>query len=147
MENLFFIFIAFAFVNISTEFFYESEEIQESDTPFPEPSPLVTSCTNKVKHDNVTEVKHCVESVEKHWGIDEITPEMPRNNRTLCCYQYDLIKCFLKYMPKICNQQEIKAIESYKIDFIKAMESQSCNDWPFNSEKCYSGGSTTTHHY
>jgi hypothetical protein len=114
MKKLFFIFIAFAFFKYIDSILSIRRDTRKRYT-ISRAFTTCTSCTNKVKHDNVTQVKHCVESVEKHWGIDEITPVIPRDNRTLCCYQYDLIKFFLKYMPKTCNQQEVKQSSPIKL--------------------------------
>jgi hypothetical protein len=127
MQNLFYLLLAFALISISAQF-YSDFEAKEIAAEIPKPNPLVIECREKVY--NNTKVRDCVNTEDKYWAT------ISDQEKSICCREWDLIKCFDKFASQVCTAQEIKEVEAYEKNYAMDFHSATCKDLPFGSAKC-----------
>jgi hypothetical protein len=94
----------------------------------PTPNPVVMECREKVY--NSTKIRDCVTTEDKYWAT--ISDE----NKLICCREWDVIKCFDKFVAEVCKAQEIKEVEAYEKIYEMDFHPDICKDLPFGSAKC-----------
>ncbi len=87
-------------------------------------------------------MSNCYLKSREHWfpnAKTRPTAEPHDNNYTICCHNWDTVKCLLNFNEKVCTREELKELEPYMKNFLNFHESKSCNLWPFKEHQklCY----------
>ncbi len=140
--------LIFYLINISTQFlesyfirdnhFYESTKINTHLDP---PIDYI-KCSAKIR--NETRIEKCGEAVISRWGEKYFGEHIPKNNKTYCCSIWDYFGlCINKYLPYVCNDDEVKVINTFNKVHIEEIQNKYCNDFPYLSEVCYAINTNT----
>ncbi len=140
MKKLFYFILVSTLINISTQFFFDSETNEFYSDPNPTPNPVVKQCGAKLV--NNTEAKHCLVKVREHWypNTTSQTTEANKTINTECCYTWDNLKCYLNIYEEVCTQEEVKEANAYLKVALNYVEREVCERWPFkdNEKLCHS---------
>jgi hypothetical protein len=140
MEKLFYFILVLTLINISTQFFFDSETDELYSDLNPTPNPVVKQCGAKLV--NNTEANNCLDKVREHWypNTTSQTTEANKTVHTECCYIWDNLKCYLNIYEKVCTQEEVKEANAYLKVALNYVEREECERWPFkdNQKLCHS---------
>jgi hypothetical protein len=130
MKILFDIAFILTLINISVQFFYNSNtQINETTA-----SPIVKICAEKIS--KWTRIEKCFENVANYYN-SKWNSTIHKSDQIDCCLFWGNLKCMKKYLPYVCTTDEEEEFETYLRELIKLYNSGICKQWPFESDKCY----------
>jgi hypothetical protein len=133
MKILFHIVFILTLINISVQFFYNSNT-QINKTTYPTGNPIVRICAEKIY--KRTLIERCFENVDNYYN-SKWNSTTHKSDQKDCCLFWGNTKCIKKYMPNVCTPHEEEEFETYLREIIKIYGSGICKQWPFESDKCY----------